>query len=932
MYVLLHVQLQAQVVISGQLKKWHKVTLTFSSGITASETDAVNPFTDFRLNVTFTKGNARYLVAGYYAADGDAANTGAVGGDKWRVHFCPPETGTWTYAVSFRTGPYIAVSDTPLAGTPVHTLDGLSGSFDILPTDKTGSDFRAKGRLQYAGGHHLRFAETGEYFLKGGAGSPENFLAYHEFDGTYDDGGVATGLPAGLHQYAVHTADWHAGDPAWRNGKGKAIIGALNYLASQGVNSLYFLVMNIDGDGDDVWPYVSPSPSQRDRFDVSKLDQWEIVFHHMDSVGIALHLFTSERENQMLLDNGNMGNLRKLFYRELIARFSHHLAVLWNMGEENGRPYLGRGAQNDWQRMEMAEYFKTHDPYKNFVTVHNYTPDVQLIYTPLLGYPFYDGMSLQAFAQQVNNITTQWRNNSAASGHNWVIFHDETAGGIDPDGAAGSNHALLRKNALWGNLMGGGGGVEWYFGNNDLNAEDFRSRSDVWKFTRHALTFFQTYLPFWKMTPHDNLTSSGSDFVLELPGEVYAIYLPHGNTTAIDLPSGDYSVYWYSPVSGGPLVHGSLPAISGGSNVFIGNPPSAGDWAALIVSNAYDLCDDGTLCTADTIINGSCLHIPLVCDDGDLCTSDSCGDGTCFFTPVPGCCTAYDDCDDHFACSRDYCHSNRCVHDTVSIAPSYLRVINHAQSWRKLKLGYGPVSLWSPKLDVAAGGNDRVCITLRDSSGSADWSKIQFRPQGDGDHAVTLSDFLPAGAAAAAWTEVCIPFFAFGTFSFSKVSYLEFPYSAGAPAFEIDIQRIVFTGGTQPLLWFGDPKTDNFFDTYANPRSSLDATLMTGQSCIVWKQSAPEPLGEPFIAAYPNPFSDLLNIGFIFPDDASVRVELLTLQGSIARICDQKMQGGQSGICRFNASDLPEGLYLYRILTSRGQKYNGKVAVLKQVR
>ncbi|MCS1411144.1 MAG: hypothetical protein M2R45_04341 [Verrucomicrobia subdivision 3 bacterium] len=33
--------------------------------------------------------------------------------------------------------------------------------------------------------------------------------------------------------------------------KGKNIIGTLNYLAGQGRNSVYFLIMN---DGDDVWP------------------------------------------------------------------------------------------------------------------------------------------------------------------------------------------------------------------------------------------------------------------------------------------------------------------------------------------------------------------------------------------------------------------------------------------------------------------------------------------------------------------------------------------------------------------------------------------------------------------------------------------------------------------------------------------------------
>ena len=69
--------------ISGELKTWHKVTLTFD-GPEVSEEDEQNPFTDYRLNVTFSKDNKTYRVPGYFAADGDAANTEADSGNKWR--------------------------------------------------------------------------------------------------------------------------------------------------------------------------------------------------------------------------------------------------------------------------------------------------------------------------------------------------------------------------------------------------------------------------------------------------------------------------------------------------------------------------------------------------------------------------------------------------------------------------------------------------------------------------------------------------------------------------------------------------------------------------------------------------------------------------------------------------------------------------------
>lgn len=65
------------------------------------------------------------------------------------------------------------------------------------------------------------------------------------------------------------------------------------------------------GDGKDVWPWIDPY--ERTRYDCSKLDQWKIVFDHMDKLGIMLHVVTQETENELLLDNGYTGVMRKLY-------------------------------------------------------------------------------------------------------------------------------------------------------------------------------------------------------------------------------------------------------------------------------------------------------------------------------------------------------------------------------------------------------------------------------------------------------------------------------------------------------------------------------------------------------------------------------------------------------------------------------------------
>lgn len=570
--------------VTGELRKWHKVTLTFD-GPQTSETAGNNPFLNYRLDVTFTHGatGKTLVVPGYFAADGNAANTSATSGNKWRAHFAPPETGEWTWTASFRAGTNVAVADNPNAGSSAGFFDGASGVLNIAETDKAGRDLRGKGQLQYVGGHYLQFAETGEYFLKQGPDAPENLLAYEDFDNTPNFGNR-------LKSYSAHASDWNPGDPTWAGGKGTELIGAVNYLASEGLNAFSFLTMNINGDDRNVFPYISDSAGNRTRIDVSKVDQWEVVFEHATINGFFLHFKTQETENDQLLDGGNLGTERKLYYRELIARFSHHLALNWNLGEEN--------TNTDQQRKDFAQYFHDLDPYDHHIVVHTYPGQKDQVYTPLLGdNSLLTGASLQGSSSNfsdTHNFTLKWVNESAAAGKPWAIAVDEPGdaqAAIRPDSNAGNSHEDGRKNALWGTLMAGGYGNEWYFGygydHSDLTLQDFRSRDDWWDYTRYALEFFNDNdVPFWLMQNANSITSNTNDYAFVQEGEVYVIYLKSGGTTNLNLSgvSGNFEVKWFDPRHGGALQDGTVTQVSGGGNVGIGNAPNSvnQDWTVLI--------------------------------------------------------------------------------------------------------------------------------------------------------------------------------------------------------------------------------------------------------------------------------------------------------------------------------------------------------------
>jgi len=580
----------------AETNKNQTITMSFY-GPQTSEYDSVNPFLNYLLLVNFNNNGSEILIRGFYAADGNAANTGSDSGAVWQVRFIPEVSGEWTYSAKLYKGDSIAINNNIEHAEQIR-LANSDGKFVVLDSEKKANDKSLKGLIIAENGY-FKFRDVDEYFLKVGADSPENFLAYSDFDNTFrlqdskKDGEAETDLK--IHSYEPHLKNWKEGDPTWKNGKGKSIIGAVNYLASKGMNAIYFLTFNINGDGKDVWMYTSPDDFTR--FDVSKLEQWEIVFEHMQSKGILMHVVMQETENETLLDHGDLGPMRKLYYYELIARFGHHLGLVWNLGEENGPvPWASDlSSQNDKQRKAMAKFIKENDPYNHPVVLHT-LPNEEIrkdILSNMLGYEYLDGLSLQhAERETAPETVSRWKSKSDSAGHTWLISMDEI--GMWHTGAktdtADPNHPSLTRYVLWGTLLSGASGVEWYFGantaQNDLNAENWRLRDQLWSISNHAKVFFEEYLPYWEMTPKPELINTQGAYCFCKPNEIYAIYIPDYNLSKINLKeaSGEFQVYWYNPFTGGELNTGSVKSLTGGNEIDLGIPPTriGEDWVILL--------------------------------------------------------------------------------------------------------------------------------------------------------------------------------------------------------------------------------------------------------------------------------------------------------------------------------------------------------------
>lgn len=608
-------QSKGTALITGETKQWHKITLAWDGPQTA-ETASPNPFSDYRLDVIFYHpATARtYVVPGFYAADGLSADSHATSGNRWCALFSPDATGEWLYRASFRTGQDVAIQEDLNAGISAGYFDGDQGSFLVAASDKTGRDFRGRGRLNYVGRHHLQFAGDQSWFLKSGADAPENLLAYDDFDATPSarrkDGSQRK-------SWKAHERDFDAasGQPfTWAEGQGTELLGAVKYLHDKGLNSFSFLTFNVDGDDDNVFPHLltgsmadyEQAPDNKrwkmnwvyhDRFDVSKMAQWERLFEYGEQLGMYLHFKTLETENELTMDHGNMGRERNLYYRELIARFGHHLALNWNLGEEIN-------SASTEQKQSWANFFAAHDPYHHHLVIHN----MWYYHDDLLG--AYDaakktGSTLTGFSLQTHQpdfgsvfgLTKGLIDRSDAAGRPWVVPCDEPGDAMHalrPAGDEGDSWETGRKNALWGNVMAGGAGCEFYFGyqhaHSDMTCEDWRTRDGFWDYCRFQLAFFKNNaIPFQDMHNEDALISNRTAWCLSNDHDTYVIYLKEGGTTEIDLTAatGPFTVSWYNPRTGGPLQSGTVRVVNGGKKVELGHAQTEleRDWVILVRRN-----------------------------------------------------------------------------------------------------------------------------------------------------------------------------------------------------------------------------------------------------------------------------------------------------------------------------------------------------------
>ena len=497
-----------------------KVEITFPGPHSRGLDSEINPFA-LQVDVVLQSPvGERITVPAFY--DGDGA--GGLDGDVWKLRFKPFMTGIWHYDVSSEDV----------------QLDGIQGSFEVGSNPECSMensseiDLNCRGRLEFVGEHYLKFRD-GNNWIKVGLDDPENFL------------GSAFG--------------------GW--GAKRAQI---DFLSEMGINSIYAITNNIDGDRKDTWPWVGESSPEaktnHDRFDTAKLQDWEDFFSYVQQKGIVLHLVLND-------DSAWSGYDQELYIREMIARFGHHPGIIWNVGEEANEIY------SDSEQQAFAAMIKDVDPYNHPVTVHRKSP------WPFIGNQIYDLASIQigdggsdfstARLMDYNSIVIDHREGSTQQGHSIPIMIDETPRITEVNPQV---RKKFRTQVLYPIFFGGGNFElhyrDAYGQSGSVTIEDLQPLIMDMVHLRRLLES----LPFPGMRACNQLLTNPDNLCFGDRGNIYAIYFPEGGSDSLDLSQheGIFNATWYDPQTGEVM---DIGIVQGGQLTMFATPDD-NDWVLLL--------------------------------------------------------------------------------------------------------------------------------------------------------------------------------------------------------------------------------------------------------------------------------------------------------------------------------------------------------------
>ena len=267
------------------------------------------------------------------------------------------------------------------------------------------------------------------------------------------------------------------------------------------------------------------------------------------------------------------------FLRYAAARFGAFSNITWDLGDDLDR------YRNDRWTHQTGSLIEEWDPYRHLATSHPVDNAHQDRTSGWFGFT-----SFQEWSREQHAFMLHERAKQKALGR--IIPQTNEEYGYEDhyplwSQGPGSESADVLRRTAWDIVMAGGyqtAGETARRGTNvwpDTGGGWMNGRGDatMTMFQGYAyMTGFFTSFEWWKTEPHDELVNNGN-YCLALPGEVYAVYLPHGGWVTVQLRPARYSGTWFNPSTGQTIV---LPSAEGPSWTSP-HTPDNNDWALLLL-------------------------------------------------------------------------------------------------------------------------------------------------------------------------------------------------------------------------------------------------------------------------------------------------------------------------------------------------------------
>jgi hypothetical protein len=492
-----------------------------------------NPFTDATIAGTFQKGNQRWQVDGF----SDAAD-----GSVYRVRFMPQAAGDYTYAVEFRQG----FSRKKFTGKFHARNGGRRGPIRVDPQNRW----------------HFIWEGTGEHYFFNGT------TAYWLI-GWRDDQVIQSSLER-LHRLKINRlrvtiagrTSLFYGEPVMAGTNWTPFITAWQSNAGR------------FGRADDIYfPGFDYS-----RFQVSYWQKFERALRYARDRDMIFSLVLDMNDSRV--HPAPAGDDERRFIRYAIARFAAFSNITWDLGDD-----LDQYRDDAWTHA-TGTLIKQWDPYQHLATSH----PVDNVHQDRTS-PWFDFTSFQEWSRTQHAFMLDQRKRQHSLGR--IIPQTNEEYGYEDHypmwaKGLGSESADTLRRTAWEIVMAGayqtsgetarrgtnvwpdtGGG--WMNGRGDDSMTMFQGYA-------HMVDFFTSF-EWWKTEPHDELVNSGN-YCLAKPGELYAIYLPHGGNVTVQLQPGEYNGVWWNAVTGETI---KLPELKVSAASWTSRAAAGStDWALLL--------------------------------------------------------------------------------------------------------------------------------------------------------------------------------------------------------------------------------------------------------------------------------------------------------------------------------------------------------------